>query len=88
MKYVEVYNEMIKLIGMDKEEVHKLIQPTWSLAALLDIISYPTLQKRLSGWRCASNNRERKVYLVGEADNNPVNVCYKMILRLHELKML
>ena len=63
--------------------------PCWSLAALLNIIPYPTLvEKRLSGWRCASNNRERKVYLVGEADNNPINVCYKMILRLHELNLL
>ena len=62
--------------------------PCWSLAALLDIIPYPTLQEKSSEWRCASNNKERAVYLVGEADNNPIDACYKVIIKLHELKML
>ena len=62
--------------------------PCWSFAALLDIIPYPTLQEKSSEWRCASNNKERAVYLVGEADNNPIDACYKVIIKLHELKML
>ena len=38
--YVEVYNEMMKLQRMEKEDVCKLIQPCWSLAALLEQITY------------------------------------------------
>ena len=36
--YVEVYNEMMKLPAMEKEDVCKLIQPSWSLTALLNLL--------------------------------------------------
>lgn len=36
--YIEVYNEMMKLPGMEKEDVCKLIHPCWSLAALMKFL--------------------------------------------------
>ena len=64
--------------------------PCWSLAALLDILSHPTLVERSEGWRCVScgTNKEGKAYLEGKTYNNPIDACYEMILRLHELEML
>ncbi len=54
--------------------------PCWSLVALLGVLSYPSLYKIFSGWRCDS-------YL-GKSSDNPVDACYELILELHEFKML
>lgn len=62
--------------------------PCWSLAALLDvlpkIINNETLFIETSAalWHIGYRN----VY-IARADN-PVDACYEMILKLHELKML
>jgi hypothetical protein len=64
--------------------------PCWSLAALLNILSYPTIGEKSYGWLCTSfgTNKEGKAYLGGKAYNNPIDACYEMVLRLHELEML
>lgn len=54
--------------------------PCWSLAVLLGVLPYPSLHKTFSGWRCDS-------YL-GEPSDNPVDACYELILKLHELNLL
>jgi len=62
--------------------------PCWSLAALLSVLPYPSLHKTFSGWRCDSYNKEGTTCKLGESLDNPVDACYKMILKLHELNLL
>lgn len=64
--------------------------PCWSLAALLNVLEFPNLSLDIEGdeggWivGCEKND---KGYLSYYRDN-PVDTCYEMILKLHELKML
>ena len=64
------------------------IIPCWSLAALLGVLPYPSLHKTFAGWRCDSYDKEGKTCKLGENTDNPVDACYEMIVKLHELKML
>lgn len=67
------------------------ISPCWSLAALLDILPYPSLSKdRLGsnkvGWMVSvypDNSRLDSCWY-----DNPIDACYEMILLLHEQKLL
>ena len=62
--------------------------PCWSLAALLDIIPYPTLGKHANEtWSCASWVEKVNPYFV-ECCDSPINACYEMILKLNEEKLL
>ena len=62
--------------------------PCWSLAALLDIIPYPTLGKHADEtWSCASWVEKVNPYFV-EGCDSPINACYEMILKLNEEKFL
>ena len=85
--YVEVYNEMIKLPGMGKEDICQLIQPAWSLAALLGvlpkIINNETLFIETSAalWHIGYRN----IYIARV--DNPIDACYELILKLHEFKI-
>lgn len=60
----------------------------WSLAALLHVLSYPSLHKTYRGWRCDSYNEEGDVQKIGEDADNPVDACVEMILNLNEQKLL
>lgn len=65
--------------------------PAWSLAALLDILDFPTLEKDnigkdKTGWMVTHYNdgmRYDTTYY-----DNAVDACVAMIEKLHELKML
>ena len=92
--YIDVYNEMLALPGMDKEEVHKLIQPVWSLVALLGVLPdevgdnhYLTLDKEGKEYCCCYEDINGNSFKHTFADN-PVDACVAMIEKLHELKML
>lgn len=62
--------------------------PSWSLAALLDIIPYPTLGKHANEtWSCASWVEKVNPYFV-EGCDSPINACCEMILKLNEEKIL
>ena len=82
--YIEVYNGIMKLPGIEKEDVCKLIHPCWSLSALLGVLPNENmLVKTTDGEHyCLSKNVMTKRY------NNPVDACYEMIIHLNELKML
>ena len=61
--------------------------PCWSLAALLDVLRYPELTQNvenkwfISDWTGA--------YPKSEYDfDSPVDACYRMIVKLHELNLL
>ena len=64
--------------------------PCWSLAALLDVLRFPTLRYDIEdgegGW-IVSCEKDDKWYLSYYRDN-PVDACYEMILKLHEQKLL
>lgn len=64
--------------------------PCWSLAALLDILNYPTLIHEFCGsekekWFLTIKDPE-ETYRVWE--NDPIDACYEMILKLHEHNLL
>ena len=59
--------------------------PCWSLAALLNVLPNYQLQTQDDGTGilCSCNG---KFHIV--TTNNPVDACYEMILKLHNLKAL
>ncbi len=65
--------------------------PCWSLAALLDVIPeglietyyIPNIQKENGKYSIAYGDEE----LLCEADN-PIDACFKLIIKLHEQKLL
>lgn len=62
--------------------------PCWSLAALLDILPYPTLAQHANGlWSLTALVGTVESYSVCEYDNK-INLCYEMIVRLHGLNLL
>ena len=66
----------------------EVVIPAWSLSALLAIIPYPTLGKHADEtWSCASWVEKVNPYFV-EGCDTPIDACYEMIIKLHELKIL
>ena len=58
--------------------------PCWSLAALLNLLDYPSLtQNKENEWEVCVLNCESDGYIEISA-GNPVDACYKMVLKLHE----
>ena len=62
------------------------ICPCWSLAALLTHIPNVSLHHTPSGWRADSSTERKTVF--GPSQDNSIDACYEMILKLNELKML
>lgn len=62
--------------------------PCWSLTALLSVIEHPRCFQgdKPTYWFCGCFGKD-KLYHEVEADN-PVDACYEMILKLHELNLL
>jgi hypothetical protein len=68
--------------------------PCWSLAALLNVLPdevgdnhYLTLNKEGKEYCCCYEDNNGNSFRHTFADN-PVDACYEMILKLHELKIL
>ena len=74
-------------VCLERHYEYELI-PCWSLAALLDVLSYPSLHKTYRAWRCDTYNEEGDVQQIGEDRDNPIDACYEMILKLHEQKLI
>ena len=62
--------------------------PCWSLAALLNVLPYPSLHKTFSGWRCDSYDKEGKSCILGESSDNLIYACYTTILKLKERNLI
>lgn len=63
--------------------------PCWSLAALLSVLPKQVLlngSMEESYWYCKSEDAFN-TYSFADS-NNPIDACYNLILKLHELKML
>ena len=59
--------------------------PSWSLAALLEVISYPTLSQNYDGkWSCC----EFPGYEEVEGYETPIDACVAMVENLREQKLL
>ena len=70
--------------------------PCWSLAALLNVLDIPTLEKDnigegKTGWRVSvypDNCRHDPLLHDSAWHNNPIDACVAMIIKLHEQKLL
>lgn len=60
--------------------------PCWSLASLLGVLPDYTLQTNTDGTVFVVC--ESKKPMISEAYDNPVDACYTLILKLHELNLL
>ena len=60
--------------------------PCWSLAALLNVLDRGALFITPQGWACQSYINLKAI--TSDHHSNPIDACYEIILRLHELKML
>ena len=78
-------------LGAPNPDAIKKEIPCWSLASLLDILDYPQLSKNKlgsdkTGWMVSvypDNCRYDSCW-----HNNPIDACYEMIIKLHELNLL
>ena len=65
---------------------HKKDLPCWSLAALLKIIPYPELREQYNGnWTCRVSNANTTFLW---EDDNPIDACYEIIIKLHKEGLL
>jgi hypothetical protein len=60
--------------------------PCWSLAALLGVLPDYTLQTNSDGTVFVVCDSKKP--MISDAYDNPVDACYEMILKLHELNLL
>lgn len=60
--------------------------PCWSLTALLGVLYNYTLQTNTDGTVFVVC--ESKKPMISDAYYNPIDACYEMILKLHELNLL
>ena len=101
--YIEVYNEMMKLPGMEKKDICQLIQPAWSIAALLDVLPFHLIvnNQRYVFSMVKGLDKNGETYAIKYAIfnttfylhltdfyNNPIDACVDMIEKLHELNLL
>jgi hypothetical protein len=60
----------------------------WSLAALLKTLNFPSLtQNKEDEWEVCVFDHDNDNYIEKTA-SNPIDACYEMILKLHELNLL
>ena len=60
--------------------------PCWSLASLLCVLHYYTLQTNTDGTVFVVCDSKKP--MISDAYDNPIDACVAMIEKLHELKML
>lgn len=84
-KNVVMPKKLLDIIIAPFDDIRKTTM-CWSLAALLDVLPYPSLhQTKDKRWYC--NAEPNRLYF-SEHHNNPVDACCEMILKLHELNLL
>ena len=93
INYVDEYREELMYYNTAKKVLSKYlinpmfgIIPCWSLSALLGVLPDYTLQTNTDG--TAFVVCESKKPMISDAYDNPVDACYTLILKLHELNLL
>lgn len=91
------------VIRENKENILKDATPCWSLAALLGVLPFHLIvnNQRYAFDMCKGYNKNGDTYLIRyniyNTDtslhctnyyNNPVDACYEMVLKLHELNLI
>jgi len=95
--YDNDFDELESIPTVTEEDDHFILFPNdvrcWSLAALLSVL--PTKLQTVLAINDFQGDRKEK-YVIGSVEHdkydcyadNPVDACYELILKLHELKML
>ena len=93
INYVDEYREELMDYNTAKKVLSKYlinpmfgIIPCWSLSALLGVLPDYTLQTNTDGTVFVVC--ESKKPMISDAYDNPVDACYTLILKLHELNLL
>lgn len=64
------------------------VLPCWSLAALLSVLPHPQLEQyKDDTWTCSVFNKNNH-FIDDSCGENPVDACYELILKLHDLNLL
>lgn len=71
---------------LQKEYGNQII-PCWSLAALLDVMSNPSLHRVPTGWGCSCHDKDYNLLSMCYG-KTPIDACYEVILKLHKQKVL
>ena len=79
-----VYNGMA-FFNSEEERLINIIY-CWSVAALMNVLDRGALFITPQGWACQSYINFKAI--TSDHHSNPIDACYEIILRLHELKML
>lgn len=79
--------ETLDAIRTPLSDIREVI-PCWSLTALLGVLTYTSLHKTFIGWRCDSYSKGVTSCILGDTSDNPIDTCYEMIIKLHELNLL
>ena len=74
-------------VWIEKPKKDKNATPCWSLAALLSVLKYPSLIQNVEE-KWFVSEWTGKHHKVGGLYDNPIDACYEMILKLHELNLL
>ena len=84
----DYYKINIALDGyFDDEELGSDI-PCWSITALLSVLDFPSLtQNKEDEWEVCVFDHDNDNYIEKTA-SNPVDACYEMIIKLHEMNLL
>lgn len=88
------YNDLPWLIPYHKYTIKEYYIPCWSLSALLNVLPNKISQytKALfwfdDDWYCEYMDEDGECRGGGEPADNPVDACYKMIVKLHEQNLL
>lgn len=83
--YSEFYN-YLRRFELEEKYIKHMYIPAWSLAALLSVLPKSALfipNPFDDGYCCKNLENDIEVH-----DSNPIDACYEIILKLHELKML
>ena len=99
---LEQSHKLAKILPIESADMYYHPYPCWSLAALLDVLpNNENISTNLSkgGYRISTLEYTNSWFIDYEDEtdglnncvtsaDNPVDACYEMILKLHELKML
>lgn len=88
--YDSDFDELESIPSITEEDDHFVLFPKdircWSLAALLGVLPDYTLQTNTDGTVFVVC--ESKKPMISDAYDNPIDACYEMTVKLHELNLL
>lgn len=85
-----IWKQTVGLDGAIKDNLFSFrngyVYPCWSLAALISVLPEPSLHQDRDGkWYCDA--QPNRMYFSGHYDY-PVDACFELVMKFHELKIL